>query len=130
MLTDSENRKLMGYIALACAVFIACAAFLDHKVSGNQRWVMLIASSVFGLAVLQLVTAATGRSSHLLAGFACVGFSALGLFAAFTRDKLRGGIPFIPAPWNQSFGHALFGFGALVSGATAAYFFRRAMRRE
>lgn len=128
-MTDTENRKLMGYVALACGVFIASAAFLSHTVSGNQRWLMLIAASVFALVGLQLVTAATGRLSALMAGLACLGFSSLGLFATFTHDKLSGGIPFIPEAWNQTLGHALFGFGALITGVMAIYFFVRAMRR-
>jgi hypothetical protein len=129
-MTDAGNQKLMGFVALACAVVIACAAFLDRKVIGLQRWEMLMAASVFGLVGWQLVFAVTGRLSHMLAGFACVGFSALGLFAVFTRDKLGGGIPFLPESWNQAFGRGLFGFGALVTGALAFYFFRRALRRE
>src|ERR1043166_1336533 len=128
-MTDSGNRRLMGCVCLACAVFISCAALLDHKVTGNQRRLMLIASSIFGLAGLPLLTAATGRFSAMLAGLACLGFSFLALFAAFTHDKLSGGLPFIPEGWNRMLGYALFGFGALITGAMAIYFFVRAMRR-
>lgn len=64
-MTDAKKRKRAGYIALACSIFIICAAFLNDKITGNQRWIMLVSRMVFGLAGVQLVTAATGRFSHL-----------------------------------------------------------------
>jgi hypothetical protein len=127
--TDAAHSKRMGYVALACAAFVAGAALASHTVTGSRRLAVLIAAAVFALAGLQLVTSATGRRSQLLGGLACAGLAALGLFAAFTPDTVSGGLPFIPESWNQAAGHALFGFGALLTGAMAVYFFRRAATR-
>lgn len=65
-MTDAKKRRRAGYIALACSTFIICAAFLDDKVTGNLKWIMLVSGLVFGLAGVQLVTAATGRSALLV----------------------------------------------------------------
>jgi len=90
---------------------------------------MAAVSAAFFLAGLQIVTAARGRLSALMAGTVCALFSALGWYVALSGEALGGGLPFFPGSWNQLVGHVLFGFGAVVTGGMAVYFFKEAVKR-
>ena len=126
-MTDSNKRKSLGCAALACAAMNLYVTFADPKLSGD-RWPRSLVAVLFCLVGLPLVTAATRRISSLMPGFACVCFSCLGWYVAFSHGGLEGGIPFLPATWNQTIGHALFAFGAVVTGSAAVYFFIRTMK--
>lgn len=113
---------------MGLGLFIASLPWIGKKIPPSHLWIVFAASGVFFIAGLQISFQFKGRASDFIGGllFAC--FSAIGFFVAFTDEPLRGGIPFIPASWNQTFGHGLFGFGAVLTGAAAIYAFRRALR--
>ena len=91
----------------------------------SERVQVLIAGSMFVVAGLLILTQVRGRIRTLMVGVVCVGMSALGVFTTFSKGALEGGIPFIPASWNQAFGRGLFGFGALLTAAIALWCFSR-----
>lgn len=128
-MTEEPKNRLTGFVVLAVAVFILLTALIDRSIQGNRRWLMAAVAAVFSLAGLQLVTQARGRLSALMAGTVCALFSALGLYVAVSGEPLGGGLPFIPGSWNQVVGHALFGFGAVVTGGMSAYYFKEALKR-
>jgi hypothetical protein len=123
------NPKVMGAVFLAFAVAIAFAPFPELAASG-RRWMALVIAGVFALAGLQILIAAKGRLGAFLGGLVCLGLCSIGTSIAFGPDKLGGGIPLIPKTWNQTFGHVLFGAGALMTGAIAVWFFAKALRRR
>jgi len=127
-MADLQQRHLMGLLVVGLSALVTFFACSEHKMSTNQKWLLIVVAFIFALAGLQLITAAKGRFSALMAGLVCGGFSGLGFFVAFSRETLQGGIPFIPATWNQNIGHMLFGFGALITAAMAFYFFVRAIK--
>ena len=128
-MTEEPRNRLTGFVALAVAVFILLTALIDRTIPGDRRWLMAVVAAAFALAGLQLVTQARGRLSALMAGTVCALFSALGLYVAVSGDPLGGGLPFIPVSWNQVIGHALFGFGAVLTGGMAAYYLRKGLKR-
>jgi hypothetical protein len=91
---------------------------------------MVVCGVAFSLAGLQVLTGAKGRSSSLIAGTIFALLSVLGLYAAFSDQRIGGGIPFIPDAWNQAFGHGLFGLGAVFTAAAAVYCYIKAARRD
>jgi len=85
---------------------------------------------IFFLASLQLLLASRGRLSYFLGGVAFTLFSCCGFFLAFGGESLEGGLPLLPASWNQSIGHALFGLGGFITAGGALLFFRRALMKD
>lgn len=125
---DQKRRRNMGVVAVCAAGFIAFRAFSDSKVTLHQTQLMFLVSVMFGLAGLQLITNAKGRLSALMGAVVCAGFSSLGFYVVFWGGPLDGGIPFIPASWNQAFGKILFGFGGCITGAMSLWFLFRAIK--
>jgi hypothetical protein len=128
IVTESRQRRWIGWLLVGLAGLIVYFAFTDPKVYTQQRWLMILAAGIFSLVGLQLITAAKGRLSALMGGLVCAGLSSLGFVAAFSHKPLQGGIPFIPAAWNQMLGHGLFGSGAVLTAAMALFFFVRAIK--
>lgn len=64
----------------------------------------------------------------LAAGLICAGLAAMGLYVALGGGSLQGGIPFVPAGWNQAMGRVVMGLGALVTAALAVWAFADAAR--
>lgn len=63
------------------------------------------------------------RIEPLAGGLICAALSVLGFYAAFGEAGPSGGIPLIPASWNQAIGRAVFAVGGLITGALALYAF-------
>jgi len=124
---DNQQRRNMGMVAIGAAGVIAYLACHDPKAL-QQRQLMIVGAVIFALGGVQLVTNAQGRWSALMGGVVCAGMSALGFYVAFFGGQLRGGIPFIPDAWNQTFGKVLFGFGACLTAAMALWFFYRVIK--
>lgn len=64
----------------------------------------------------------------LIAGFLCTALSATGFFVAVWGERIEGGIWFLPDAANQALGRFIFGLGALMVAALAAYAFHDAWR--
>jgi hypothetical protein len=67
------------------------------------------------------------RFAALAGGLICAVLSATGFYVAVSGAPVAGGIPFIPAAWNQGLGRALIALGAMVTGALAACAFYEAL---
>ncbi len=91
-------------------------------------WPAYVAAAIFLLAGMGHLMNLKGRASALLGGLICAGMVGLGFFAAFGTGTLEGGLPLIPATWNQTIGRAAFGFGAIITAAFALWGFHRALK--
>ena len=118
----------MGWVFVLTGLAVGAAPWLDTKPVPNREAV-IVAGAVFFLGGLQLVTGAKGRGSFLMGGLVCAGLSFLGFWAAFSKGPVSGGIPFIPYAWNQTLGKTLFGGGALLTAAAAAWFLAKALKQ-
>ncbi len=125
-----QNSRSVGLVLLGIAIFVGYFALMDHSLQPGRRWVMAAVAIIFLLAALQLLLVAKGRLSFFLGGFVFALFSVCGFYIAFSSEFLEGGMPFVPATWNQSIGHALFGLGATITAGGALYFFRRALEKN
>ncbi len=123
-----RRNRLAGYFCLALAAVIIVSAWMDPSVQPQRVWLMVAAAAVFFVAGIQLMTGVKGRFSGVLAAISCTILSAVGFSVAFTSEPVEVGLPLIPAAWNQDVGHVLFGIGALITAATAIYFFVTAFR--
>jgi hypothetical protein len=119
-------QRLWGLLFMAAGVAVLFKALAI--VPASERVQVLIAGSVFVVGGLIILTNAQGRIKALMVGVVCVGMSVLGVFTASSSGPLEGGIPLIPASWNQAFGRGLFGFGALLTAAIATWCFWRAVK--
>jgi hypothetical protein len=54
--------------------------------------------------------------------------ASIGFFAAFAAGEVEGGIPFVPAAWNQAIGRIAFGSGACLTAAFSIWLFYRALK--
>ena len=119
-------QRLWGLLSMAAGGSVMFKTLTS--VPTPKRVQALIAGSVFVVAGLLILMKAQGRIKALMVAVVCVGMSALGVFTTVSTDALEGGIPFIPAAWNQAFGRGLFGFGALLAAAIALWCLYRAAK--
>jgi hypothetical protein len=127
---DTQTHRPTGFLLLALGAFLGIVAWVDKTMLDKDRWPMTAAAATFSICGLQLAIAAKGRWPYVFGGVIFTIFSYLGFVGAFSDRPLSGGIPFIPTSWNQSFGHILFGLGALITAACAMYCFRKAIKSE
>lgn len=80
------------------------------------------------IAGLMILLAHHSRANDLLAGVMCALFGVMGSWVALfsTSGGFSGGWFFLTDDQNEIIGRWVFGLGALVSFAIAAYAFRRA----
>ena len=127
-MNDVKQRRQAGLICLSVAVLIVLTNLIGKSVPAENEWMILAAAALFFLCGIQLLTGVKGRLSYLLGGTVCALFAALGFYFAFTNRTLSGGVPLIPAAWNQTISHLLFGFGAVIAAGLAVYFLTKAIR--
>ncbi len=127
---DTQAHRPTGFILLVIGVFLGIVAWVDKTMLDKDRWPLTVAAAVFGICGLQLAVAAKGRWTYVFEGVIFALFSYLGFVGALPDRALSGGLPLIPTTWNQSFGHILFGVGALITAACAIYYFRKATKSE
>jgi len=127
-MNDIKQRHQAGLICLGVAVLIVLTNLIGKSVPAGNEWLILASAAVFFLCGIQLLTDVKGRISYLLGGTVCVLFAALGFYVAFPNGTVSGGIPLIPASWNQTIGHFLFGCGAVIAAGLAVYFFTKAVK--
>jgi hypothetical protein len=125
--SEVRRRQLFGIALLAVSVFVAIGFFIE-SLPFSTRLLLLVVTVIFGLAGVQLVTGVKGRASAFMGGLVCLGLSVLGFVAAFSHGGVSGGIPFLPAAWNQMVGKVAFGIGACLTAAMSFYFLRQALK--
>jgi len=86
-------------------------------------WPAYVAGLIFLLGGVGAVRGVKGRMASALGGLICAGMASLGVFAACGRGEVEGGIPFLPASWNQGFGRIAFGGGACLTAAFGLWLF-------
>jgi hypothetical protein len=107
----AQDTVLFGFIFLAMGLFIASIHFFEH----SFPFIAVIAGLTFALAGFQVLAVPRlykqdSRLSASVFGLLLAGMAYLCLFAAFSKGRVSGGIPFIlPDKWNQRFGHFVFG---------------------
>ena len=129
-MTDLKQRRLMGYLLIAASIGGALRVCTAHGLPTDKRWAVAVGAFMFLLAGLQLITAARGRVSAMMAGLVWGAASALGVYVAFGHETLssKGDTWFLPASWNQAVGHAMFGIGAVMTAGMSVYFFIQAIK--
>ncbi len=127
-MTDLQQRRLMGWVLVGAAAVVAFRAHTERDTATPWRWMLIVVAVIFALVGVQLVTAAKGRLSALIGGLVGAGMSTLAFCGALGHETLRGGIPFIPAAWNQAGGRLLFGFGGFATAVMAFYLVVRAIK--
>ncbi len=130
---DEGQRKqdrILGilFIAMGLGVDVAVLAHPQAVPQGLPSWPALIAGMLFCLAGFAVLTGVKGRLSSGVAGVICAGMATLGFFAALGPGELEGGIPVLPAAWNQELGRIAFGGGACLTAAFSLWWFYRAVK--
>jgi len=73
---------------------------------------------------------ADGALSWIVGAIMAFGFAAFAFLVAWTvTEGWSGGIPFIPAAWNQVVARSLFAFGGLLALVSVVVFLRKALKR-
>jgi hypothetical protein len=127
---DTQTHRPTGFILIVIGVFLVIVAWVDKTMLDKDRWPLSVAAAVFGICGLKLAVAAKGRWNYVFGGVIFALFSYLGFVGALPDRTLSGGLPLIPTMWNQSFGHLLFGVGAIITAACALYCFRKAIKSD
>ena len=71
-----------------------------------------------------------GATSWTVDALGAAGFAALAFWVAWNlKDGWSGGIPFVPASWNQNLARILFACGGLIATAIAVRLFLKVLNR-
>jgi hypothetical protein len=126
---QSKNNWFGGIIM---CVFPAMILFLAHGILPLFAVILLslfilcgvwaIVSSIFRLD-------ADSALSWVVGAMVAAGFAAFAFVIACREKGFRGGIPFIPAAWNQVVARALFAFGGLLVLISAVVFLKKAREK-
>jgi hypothetical protein len=81
-----------------------------------------IVSDIFGLG-------ADSGWTWLVGAIVGLGFAGFAFLLACNETDFRGGIPFIPALWNQIAARLLFALGGLIALLAGAAFLRKAIQQ-
>ena len=124
----------VGCIALGCyPLALGLGLFAtDSSMLTAPPWVVSSAGIAFVIAGFMILLAHYSRVNDLLAGVLLFVFGLIGVWVAVfsSNEGFSGGLPFLPRDTNIMLGRWLFGLGALISFATCAYAFRRALSRS
>jgi hypothetical protein len=86
-------------------------------------WPAFVAGVILFVGGVGTLRGSKGRMASALGGLICGGMASLGVFAAFGRGEVEGGIPFLPAAWNQGLGRIAFCGGACLTAAFGLWLF-------
>jgi hypothetical protein len=123
---QDKRNWVLGVVFMAAGVSIGVRVLAwPQKL---PSWPGLVAGVLFFLAGMQIIAKLKGRLGTALGGVICAGLASLGFFAAFGPGPVEGGIPLLPAAWNQALGKTAFGGGACLVAALAVWCFYRAAK--
>ena len=129
---SDRSRLTWGVVCIAIGCYpVAIALGLVSIGEAEQMaplWVVAAAGIAFVIAGFMILLAHHSRANDLLAGVLCLLFAVMGAWVALfsTSEGFSGGLLFLSNEQNVTLGRWVFGIGALVSLAIAAYAFRRA----
>ena len=133
-----QNNRLVGIIfGLMFCGFPVFALYLEHlrqSPVSPQYLALLALLFIWGIWILlaSLLKPDPDGAFYYFAGsiisaiFAVVLF----MFAFLQKTGWSGGIPFVPATWNQSVARLLVGVGGLLLTVVSIAFFRSAMKKR
>ena len=107
---------------MAIGIWVAIVALACPQ-EELPSWPAFVAGVIFFLGGVGTFRRVKGRMASVLSGLICAGLASLGFFAAFGRGEVEGGIPFLPAAWNQGLGRIAFGSGACFTAAFGLWLF-------
>jgi len=122
----AQRSVIFGIIFIVWGLCIASRYFFDR----TFPFVGVVGGLIFALAGFQVIAAGRlykvdTRPSALVCALLIGGMGYLCLFAAFSKGRVSGGIPFIPDSWNQHFGKFVFGaIGCALACWSLWLFFR------
>jgi hypothetical protein len=125
--TERKRQWRWGLVFVATGIGVAILALACPQ-EDLPSWPAFVAGVVFFLTGMVMVTEVKGRLNSALGGVVCAGMASLGFFAAFGAVRTEGGIPFLPAAWNQGLGRIAFGVGACITAAFGLWFFHRMVK--
>ena len=129
-----RGRFGMGILCIALGFYPLSIAFgwlpVDQADVMAPMWVVASSGIVFLIAGCMIFLGNHSWANDLLAGILCLLFGAVGAWASLfsSSEGFAGGVWFLSTDANVTLGRWVFGSGALISFAIAAYALRRAYR--
>ena len=128
-----ESYWLGGLILCAFPAIVFLCAHLEERrlplVATVLLWLFLLCG-VWAVAVSLFSLDTEGGLSWAVGALVAAGFAAFAFLVAWReKDGWSGGIPFIPATWNQATARILFAMGGLLSLISAVVFVRKALTK-
>ena len=126
------SRLAWGFVCIAIGCYPIAISFglvpFDDAPLNAPQWVVAGAGIAFVIAGLMILLAHHPRANDFLAGVLCMLFGFMGAWVALFSSSagFSGGWFFLSDEQNETIGRWVFGVGAVVSFAVAAWAFRRA----
>jgi hypothetical protein len=124
---EKKRERLWGFVFIGTGIGVAILALACPQ-EDLPSWPAFVAGVVFLLGGLGIVNEVKGCKASALGGIVCAGMASLGFYAAFGRGEVEGGIPLLPAAWNQWLGRIVFGAGACFTAALGLWLCYRAVK--
>lgn len=134
MRPSRHARRLAGLLCIALGLLPMSVALGWISVPATSlhapMWVLALCGGIFVVAGIMMVLGNRSTLNDLLAGIICLLFGIVGAWIALLgpAEGISGGLPFLSAAANSTLGRWVFGLGALLCFAIAAYAFRLAFQ--
>ncbi len=132
-----RSRHTRWFVGLPCIalgllpIFIALGWIPVAATSLHApMWILALCGGIVLIAGMMVVLGNQSRANDLLAGVICLLFGINGAWIALLgpAEGFSGGLPILSGAANTTLGRWVFGIGALMCFAIAAYAFRLAFQ--
>ena len=134
MRQPKRARRFAGLLCIALGLLPMSVALGWISVPSTSlhapMWVLALCGGIFVVTGSMIVLGNQSRANDLLAGIICLLFGTVGAWIALLgpAEGISGGLPFLSGATNSAIGRWVFGIGALMCFAIAAYAFRLAFQ--
>ena len=127
-----RSRLTWGLVCVALGCYPVSIALgllpVDEARVMAPMWVVAMSGIMFVIAGGMILLGDHSWANDLLAGVLCLLFGIMGAWVSLfsSSEGFSGGVPLLSNDSNVTLGRWMFGLGAIISFAVAAYAFRRA----